>query len=249
MRRWIGLAVLASCGRLDFTAVPVRVDAMTRAPDAGIAGLVAWFPLEDTSGETFQDVIGGVVGTCAGAACPVAAPGHRGQGYRFDGVGNCISIPDVGGHLDLPALTVSIWANQTALGATAECHASKRVDISGNVDNTWELEDYNTGQLAFTSNHGTNSNVQLYTPVETIVPGTWQHLAISWDGATRRVYIDGVPSGSDTQSTPLAYDANAMKIGCDDNVGISEVFDGVLDELQIYDRALSDAELAELAAE
>jgi hypothetical protein len=63
------------------------------------------------------------------------------------------------------------------------------------------------------------------------------------------VYIDGVPSGSDTQSTPLAYDANAMKIGCDDNVGISEVFDGVLDELQIYDRALSDAELAELAAE
>ena len=82
----------------------------------------------------------------------------------------------------------------------------------------------------------------------TIVPGQWQHLASTWDGTTKPIYIDGVELAT-SGGAAIVYDAGPMLIGCDANTGSSAAFFvGSLDDLQIYDRALNAGEIGALAA-
>ena len=71
--------------------------------------------------------------------------------------------------------------------------------------------------------------------------------AITWDGANKRMYIDGVRVATMPQAQPIFYDGHPTMIGCDDNVGIGEAFAGTLDDFVVYDRALTDAEVALLS--
>lgn len=241
-------SLLVGCGRLRFE--PVARDGraldVAEVPDAGIAGLVSWFRFEDTSGDTFVDSIGGELGTCSGTSCPIATPGHLGQGYLFDGVDDCISVPD-DGRFALPELTVAVWARQDAFPQYAS-QIAKRVDIGATVLDSWQIEDIPTGQLFFTSTDSGMSNAQILSANNTLIAGVWQHLAVSWDGTTQRMYVAGAPVGAGSLAGPPVYDSHAMTLGCDDDGGIAEPFPGALDEIQIYDRALTDAEVAELAA-
>lgn len=244
--RLAALASLAACGRLGFGA-DARSDttAADAAPDAGLpAGLVAWYPLDDQS---FRDSVSSQTGTCFGT-CPVVGPGHIGQGLVFDGASDCVGFPD-DGRFDLAQLTVAVWANQSAAaGVNGDTQVAKRVDVTGNVRDSWQLEDYSDGTQAFTSNSGTTSNDQLDSAAGLVTLGVWHHLAISFDGTTRKLYVDGALRVEAGGTASFAYDSHAVTLGCDDNAGVSEAYAGTLDELEIYNRALTDAEIAALAA-
>lgn len=248
--RW-ALVLLAGCGRFDFAAgdhADARRDGTSDStPDAGVPGLAVWFPFEDTISTEYLDAMGGAPGTCTAPNCPTAAPGRHGQGMHFDGVDDCIAVPDTGGHMSTQAFTIAIWAHQDGNNAGGDSQFSMRADPSGNVKNSWQLEDDATGMLYFTSNHDSPSNVQALSGTGAIVNGTWQHLAISWDGATKRMYVAGMRVATMPQVNQIFYDGHPAMIGCDDNIGISEAFTGTLDDFEVYDRALSDAEVALLA--
>ena len=64
---------------------------------------------------------------------------------------------------------------------------------------------------------------------------TWSHLALSYDGATLRSYVDGVLAGSEARAGAAAG-RGALHVG--------RGFSGLVDELRVYDRALSAAEVA-----
>ncbi len=70
---------------------------------------------------------------------------------------------------------------------------------------------------------------------------TWSHLAMTWDGTTQRLFVNGVQVGSRAVSGTLVNGAGALRFG-GNNVW-SEWFSGQLDEIRIYDRALTQAEL------
>jgi hypothetical protein len=249
--RWALVLLLACCGRYDFGTVDAHRDGIRDVPpdllaDAGVPGAVVHFELEDMT-MTYVDTLGGEPGTCVPPTCPTAAPGRHGQGMHFDGVDDCIVVPDTQGYFETQAITLAIWAHQDPGATTAISQFSIRADPSGNARNSWQMEDYMDGTLAFTSNHGAVSNVQALSAPGAIINGQWQHLAISWDGATKRIYIDGARVASMPVGMPLYYDGHPADIGCDDNGGNSEVFLGTLDDFIVYDRALTDAEVALLA--
>lgn len=80
---------------------------------------------------------------------------------------------------------------------------------------------------------------------ERIALGSWTHLALSYDGAVRRGYVNGFRFASDTLA--LLADGGEILIGCDqDNAAPFGFFQGDLDDLRIYDRALGEAEIADL---
>jgi hypothetical protein len=124
--------------------------------------------------------------------------------------------------------------------------------VLGGSVNSWQLETEALGtpplSLSFTTYDGSGLNQYARTPMNTMKLGTWQHLAATYDGATKRVYIDGVEQATVAEPNPLPYDNMPMMIGCDDNNPVSEYYNGVLDDLQIYDRALTPTEIADLAA-
>lgn len=79
----------------------------------------------------------------------------------------------------------------------------------------------------------------------------WHHVAMTYDGSVLRVYVDGQLSGSETRTgTPYVYafaPETDLKIGRHDNG--NTLFYGALDDVRIYDRTLSAAEITYLFAE
>jgi hypothetical protein len=243
---WV--VVVAACGRVGFDArggdAGMHDDgAADVAADALPADLLAYFPLDGT----LDDVVGGPAGTCATGQCPSAeVAGHVGAGMRFDGNDDCVTVVDVG-QLAAPQITISIWANETGPLQARECQVSKRVDNVGMPYDSWQLE--TTGgpaQESFTSYHGGGGNDQVQSGGTAIQAGVWQHIVATYDGLKESLYIDGVQVDGAANSSPLTYDDHPVQIGCDDNGSLSEHFHGVLDELRIYRRALSAAEIQAL---
>ena len=75
--------------------------------------------------------------------------------------------------------------------------------------------------------------------------GTWTHVAVTFDGTTARFYLNGVQTGSGSFSFGLDTEA-ALHFGSDDPNG-GNAFNGALDEVRLYDKALSAAEILKLA--
>jgi hypothetical protein len=69
----------------------------------------------------------------------------------------------------------------------------------------------------------------------------WTHLAASYDGATLRLYVNGVQVASRAQTGAIVATTNPLRIGGNGVWG--EYFQGRIDEVRIYNRALSQSEI------
>jgi hypothetical protein len=79
-----------------------------------------------------------------------------------------------------------------------------------------------------------------------IPASTWVHVAGTYDGTTLRVYVNGTLSASRGISGVLCSNASPLGVGAKINVatgGVEAYFDGRIDDLEVYDRALSAAEI------
>jgi hypothetical protein len=252
--RWVWVVLLATaCGRLGFDPMvpPGSTDGRLGDGTAGDgaardsslpAGLVVWFPMEEMMP---VDTLTGTVGDCAGTTCPMVIAGYSGNALSFDGSNDCIAIADYTA-LDQPTLTIALRAFM-ATSAQDTAIVSKRYDIGAASYNSWELGAGAVDSLDVTTTHPTVTNDQISTPNGDLVVGVWQHLAITWDGGMKRVYVDGAMRAQRAIGSGLSYDTHNAYIGCDDNGGLVRFYRGVIDEVQIYNRALSSTEIAALA--
>jgi len=74
-----------------------------------------------------------------------------------------------------------------------------------------------------------------------VTTNTWTHLAGTYDGATLRLYVNGVQVNSRAQTGAIAISTNPLQIGGDSIYG--QYFQGRIDEVRIYNRALSATEV------
>jgi hypothetical protein len=215
-------------------------------PGANIptAGLAAHWELDEGSGTTAYDSAGSSNGTFHGDPDWVA--GKVGSGaLDFDGVGDYVQIPD-DNSLSPQAYgdaTWSLWAkkstsvdNQNLLGK----------GYSGN----WEyaIREKSTGEkieLVIWLKHGAGSHMSLITDAS-IGLNTWCHIAFVYvNGTSLTGYINGQPSGSSTSVTGTTGNGNEpLRIANRRSTDIS--FDGIIDDVRIYNRALLAGEVWQL---
>ena len=88
------------------------------------------------------------------------------------------------------------------------------------------------------SNHWCNNDLVVTTGS---LVGDWHHVVAEFDGTTRKIYLDGVLVGSDKPSGHNAAIAN-FRVG---STNSGEWFDGLIDEVAIYDKALTQEEIIE----
>ncbi len=96
----------------------------------------------------------------------------------------------------------------------------------------------------------TQYNVIIMAPAA-IAQNTWVHIAATYDGKTQILYVSGKPAISSTATRKLEATKNPLIIGGNQNEGtttIEEQFGGYVDDVRIYARVLSAAEIAALAA-
>jgi hypothetical protein len=243
--------MLAGCGRMGFglvdaggvpdAALDGPVDA---APDADVtAGLVLRYPMEDDpSNSILFDVSGlGHHAKCSTGMCFTRVAGAIGQAMQLDGKG-WLEVPEAPWH-HLAAFTYAIWIlrpgtlmGNTVLSKPQPAGVGATVELAVFENGTWFCTDADPGPAGEDCIYST-----------AVIPPVWTHVALVWDGTLKTLYIDGVSVG--TASPLTTVDGGlGLFIGVDyENMTFGPGFDGALDELRIYDRALDAAAIRELA--
>jgi hypothetical protein len=214
------------------TATAVSVTVQNAAP-AG--GLVAAYGFEETTGTGVTDSSGrGNAGTLVGGTGR-SATGRIGRGLTFDGVNDYVNVPDANS-LDLTTgMTLEAWVNPTALGATWRTLILK------------ESPGYFRYALyAHNGANGPSGHVFTTGDLDAIAASalplnTWTHLATTYDGATVRLFVNGTQVATRAAPGTMAASTNPLKIG--GNAIWAEWFRGAIDEVRVYDRALSATEI------
>jgi len=213
----------------DIRLYPNAVEYLTPTePDAG--SLLALYALDgnvaDSSGNGYD-------GTENGG--PTYGTGVDGQAIRLDGIGDFV---DFGVPENWPSgaasRTLCAWAQtssvQSGWRVIAAYGSPVTAQAAGLVMN---------GTSLYASGYGSDVSLDNFWAVE-----EWHHASLTYDGATVRLYADGVEvaSGQRTWNTTITV----ARIGRQVNEA-PEFWDGMVDDVRLYDEALSAEEIAWLA--
>jgi len=193
-------------------------------PDDSDPSLVAFYEFEDKANDSQGNYPGSIEGE------PGFVPGKTGLAASFDGTDDYI-INAFAQEEVWPAYAVSLWV-RTDIFAQGQWRSPFNNNSSG-PDFQLDVDGSDPGQYRYLG-----SSSQLLGPVRS----DWVHLAASCDGTQTRVYYDGL-----RVATLAVADNNFGRIGIGINRGLNEPFAGMIDEVRVYDRALTDAEVAGLA--
>lgn len=92
------------------------------------------------------------------------------------------------------------------------------------------------------------TNVSTLSANQVIKAGQWTHVAYRYDGAKTQIFIDGVPSGAAVKASgKLKTNSNPLWIGRFSGGGDERRYEGLLDDLRIYNHPLSNAQITALA--
>jgi hypothetical protein len=211
-------------------AKTVPVTLTVAAPSTGLVG--AW-GFNETSGTTVADASGrGNPGTVSGAARTTA--GRFGGALTFDGINDWVTVAD-SASLDLTTgMTLEGWAYPTG-GSDWRTLAIKE----GSGELAWALYPFGDGGLP--SGHAATGSELWARGTAAPALNTWTHFAVTYDGSAIRLYVNGTQVGTRAQTGSLKTTAGALRFG--GNAIWGEFFTGRLDELRLYDRALSAAQI------
>jgi hypothetical protein len=216
----------ATSGSLSATAA-ITVSA---AP----SGLVAAYAFSETSGNAVIDASGsGNNGTLSGATRTTS--GKYGRALSFDGTNDRVNIPD-SSSLDLTdGVTMEAWVRPSSLGGW------DTVVLKEQPGNLVYALYANTGPGPASGEIETTAGYFTQYATGALPLNTWTHLAMTYDGTTLRLYINGAEVGSRPVSGSVVTSSSALRIG--GNAVWGEYFGGLIDEVRIYNRALSPQEI------
>jgi hypothetical protein len=243
------IAALYDFGRDD--KVGVGMD------DTLALGLGGYWKLDEGTGTSTTDSsTNGNTGTLSGS--PAWATGQIGASIDFDGADDYVTVPDAPS-LDLGSgdLTVTAWIKATANRADWRDIAEKvapatytgfffQINANSNVNCDIGTEAVGGGSILFNE----NDSAVLSCGSQVVDDGAWHHVTFVRNGTQRTIYVDAAVDMAGTNgSVPNLNNAEALTIGRLSVAPIGQYFDGQIDEVRIYSRALSIDEVWRLYRE
>jgi hypothetical protein len=175
---------------------------------------------------------------------PRRVPGVFGSAIELDGIRQSISIPYADSLKPRDAISFSAWVSPATLEGVR--HIYRKDDVDGRHLFAFQ-EDGSVLALGLVFG---DAYRELDAPIrpQDFAPGTWHHVAATFDGKTARVYVDGRESAAMPATDPIgAKGASPAFIGADK--GTESFFAGKIDDLRMYARALSAGEIRALYEE
>jgi arabinan endo-1,5-alpha-L-arabinosidase len=167
--------------------------------------------------------------------------GKIGNAYSFDGTTRL----QISGSpaLEMPnAFTVAVWFRVAAVPTSLFVAMSQEVASS---HPSWQLVLDQTPQVQYITYDGSSEDDY---GSSVFALGAWHHVALRWDGATKTIVFDGVLAIGPMTAQRIAFDGSPAFIGADSAAPQFPLV-GLVDDMRIYNAALSDAEIAQLAAQ
>jgi chitodextrinase len=165
--------------------------------------------------------------------------GKANQAYAFNGASDKIEASN-SPQQNASYTTISFWVNPTAFPVSGEVYLLS----NGGWQERWKVSMPNHGKPVFTthSNGACCSDLDSGTP---LTIGAWTHVAMVHDGAKDIIYFNGVKVNE--KNAPGTLDPTVKPLGIGfDPIDVNNYFNGSLDEVRIYKKALTDAEIAAL---
>ncbi len=164
------------------------------------------------------------------------------KAFAFDGADDEMSAAN-SPQLNSDFTTVSFWVKLDALPAQGEYYLLSH----GGWQERWKISLPGHGKPVWTTNSSSGISDMDSGDGNEIPADTWTHVAMTHDGANDKIYINGAPVAEKAVSGELNSTTSPLGMGYNPIDGGS-FLDGALDEVQIYNRALSDQEIADLYA-
>jgi hypothetical protein len=195
--------------------------------------MVAAYGFNEGSGSSTGDLSGnGNVGSLLGGAS-WASTGRFGKALAFNGSNGSVKVAD-SASLDLTTgMTLEAWVKPTVLSGWSCVILKERPEAS---HLSYEMS-------ANTSNDKPSSFIWVGSAERGVYGAgklplaTWSHLASTYDGATLRLYVNGVLASSTAVSGAITASIGDLRIGGNSLWG--EWFNGLIDEVRIYRQPLT----------
>jgi beta-glucanase (GH16 family) len=207
------------------------------------AGLVVAFGFNEGTDASVNDASNsGNNGIVNGATWTNA--GRYGKALSFDGVNDAITVAEAPS-LDLTTgMTIEAWVKPVTLNGWQTVIYKERPDGAG-TSLAWSL--YSSDSTAPPALYGmlagsVGANQWTHVMGASMLPlNTWSHLAGTFDGTALRLYVNGVLIRTLSLSGSLVVTPGPLRIGGHSSIG--QFFNGLIDEVRIYNRALSKSEI------
>jgi hypothetical protein len=193
--------------------------------------LVSWWPGDGNA----DDIADGNPGALINGAG--FAEGKVGSAFSLDGVDDSVVVPDAA-NLDITdQLTIDAWVKPSRShlgpivdkwGPNSGYSMTFRGDLGGRVQ----------GQI------GTGTGFPVVTSNTPIPVNQFSHVAVTFDQQTLRIFVNGVLDGSQSVTGSIASNDEELRIGRNSPAAkFKFFFAGVNDEVEIFNRALSEGEI------
>ncbi len=206
-------------------------------------GLVGYWSLNDCSASKATDFSGnGNTGTLTNFALSGSTSnwvaGKRSCALNFDGSNDYVEVLDSTSLRPTTGLTLSAWVKTTS-------SSLQRIVFKGDAGNQYSLIESLSGGDGKVGLRAEGLSPVQVTSATAVNDGTWHHVVAAWNGTTTVIYIDGAVSTTASQTGTPTYNSSSVFIG-NGSPANGQYFNGTMDEVRIYNRALGATEVTAL---
>lgn len=208
--------------------------------DLGGNALLGYYPLDENSGSTANEVSGGSLADGSISGATVGQSGVLGTtGYSFDGTDD--EVAGMGDFNTDSDFTIACWVYPRSPNSKQKFVYK----FSSGFDGALLGMDQGGDLTCKVFSPGSN----LQVTGSGLAANTWQHVALAWDESATQatLYLDGAQDaqGSDGGVTDSQGSGGQMAFGLQSNSSV-HYYDGILDEVRIYGRTLSGTNISNL---
>ncbi len=203
--------------------------------------IVAHWKFDETGGSIAYDSIDVNDGICHGEPLWQPAGGKVDGALQFDGIDDYVETPFVRSPAD-GSLSLFAWIK----GAVPGQVIISQIDATRGEGSAWLCTDPSDGRLI------TRLMQPPFSPLESesvITDGLWHHVGFVYDfeGFLRYLYVDGAQVAKDVIPVVPIHSDGGLYIGADKTLEAATFFSGLIDDVRIYDAALTAEEIEALA--
>src|SRR5262249_32943187 len=160
--------------------------------------------------------------------------GKYGNALVFNGTNSMVTIPDTASLHLTSGMTLEAWVNPSNVSS-----AWRDVIYKGNdnfyMEGTSNNNSFPAGGATWSGAHWT-----IYGTAA-LPANSWSYVAVTYDGGSLRLYLNGTQVASKAQTGNLITSTNPLQIGGDSQYG--QFFQGTIDEVRVYNVALTATQI------
>jgi hypothetical protein len=204
-------------------------------------GITAWYQAESNTVDSVNANNGTFNGTTAYAS------GEVNNAFSFNGA-SYVQVPDSTTlHFTNNVMTVETWIYLTSYTGANSREIVSKLNAANLLENVFTMAVDPSNHKAYyaveAADYGSSGLV--YSSV--VIPtNEWTHIAATCDGSAMNIYVNGQLSGTTAWTNGIFQGTAPLTIGCTMQSVPTSYFNGRIDELSLYQRALTDCEIQAL---